>query len=142
MPFGKALSLVAEAVNMPFGYTLAVWSSATITSDRFGLPDLLEIFAFLFGAIGAYLALALPSAEYIGPTMPLKARRATLINVASVVAAILVTLVVRLAPFPSAWSGFLVAGFMSTLVYMLVLALLLWLHARDVPPEQPKPRLH
>jgi hypothetical protein len=139
MPFGKALALVASAVNMPFGYTLAIWASATLTIDRFGPPNLLEVFALLCGAVGAYLSLSLPSAGYLGPTTAMEVRKATLINVASLAVAITVSLAVRLAPF--AWLGFLLAGFVSTAVYMLVLALLLWWHGRDTPPEQSGPRL-
>jgi len=47
MPFRRALALIAAALNLPFGCTIATWSSATIATYYFGLPDPLEVFAFL-----------------------------------------------------------------------------------------------
>jgi hypothetical protein len=45
MPFRRALAILAIALNMPFGHTLATWSSATIASYYLGSPGPLEVFA-------------------------------------------------------------------------------------------------
>lgn len=116
---------MAAALNLPFGYTLATWSSAAIAADYHGTPRIGEVFAFLLGAVGAYLLIATISARHLGSVTPVRMRKATLLNVFSVVAAAAVSVVARLAQAPSV--GFFVSGFTSTLVYLVCLAALLWL---------------
>jgi hypothetical protein len=127
MPFRRALALITAALNLPFGYTLAIWSSAMIATDRFGTPSPVEVVTFLFGAIGAYLLLASISTRYLGPSTPVRMRKATLVNFFAVAAAAAVSIVVQFLPV--AIAGFFVAGFTGTATYMLALAGLLWFTA-------------
>lgn len=54
--FRRVLGRTVVRINLPFGYTLTVWSAGAIASYRCGLPDPGEVYLFLLGAIAAYLA--------------------------------------------------------------------------------------
>jgi len=127
MPYRQALAFIAAALNLPFGYTLSTWAAATLASHYFGPPAPLAIFAFLAGAICAYLTVAVVAAGHLKPVTPVRMRKATLLNVGAMIAAGAVSTVAPLAPSPLA--GFFVAGLASTLVYMLTLSSLLWFGA-------------
>ena len=131
MPFRRALALMAIALNMPFGYTLATWSSATIASHYLGLPGPIEVFAYVGGGIVAYLAVALLSAPHLGPVNAVRMRRATMINVFAAIAAAVASVAVQVTHSPVI--GFFAAGLTSTATYILSLAFLLWWSAPRRP---------
>ncbi len=50
-PFRRTLALVVAATDLPFGYTLTIWSSGAIVIGRYGFLNVGEIFAFLLGGL-------------------------------------------------------------------------------------------
>ncbi len=130
MTFRQALAQIAAALDLPFGYTLATWAAATLAAHHLGPPRPVEVFAFLAGAVGAYLGLALVTARLLAPVTPLRVRKATLANLAPPLAGAAAGLAAWLArPLGPPALGFLAAGCTGTLVYALALAALLWLGA-------------
>ena len=134
MPFRQALASIVAGLDLPFGYTLTVWSSGAIATHYFGTPELLEILAFILGAVSAYITLGLVTARRLRSTTPLRMHKALLTNLGALVAAGLVLAVLQLIATPAL--GFLVAGAIGTLAYALALTLALWLSsARSWTPE-------
>ena len=124
-PFRRTLALVVAAMDLPFGYTLTIWSSGAIAIGRYGFPNVGEIFAFLLGGITAYVTLALLSIPPAPTASRLEVRRSTTLNVCAIVAAIAVSAVSGLVSFP--YLGFFAAGGAGTLVYIVTLAAFNWI---------------
>ena len=99
-PFRRTLALVVAAMDLPFGYTLTIWSSGAIAIGRYGFPNVGEIFAFLLGGITAYVTLALLSIPPAPTASRLEVRRSTTLNVCAIVAAIAVSAIPVLAAIP------------------------------------------
>lgn len=87
------------------------------------------MFAFLFGGIGGYLVVALIAARHLAPVTPVRMRKTTLVNLFAAVAAVAVSVVAQFVHSPIL--GFFIAGFTSTLVYILSLAIVLHLTMRE-----------
>jgi hypothetical protein len=128
-PFRRTLALVVAAMDLPFGYTLTIWSSGAIAIGRYGFPNLGEIFAFLLGGITAYVTLALLSIPPAPTDSRLVVRRSTTLNVCAIVAAIAVSAIPGLMPFP--YLGFFAAAAAGTLVYIVTLAAYNWIVGRE-----------
>jgi hypothetical protein len=124
-PFRRTLALVVAAMDLPFGYTLTIWSSGAIAIGRYGFPSVGEIFAFLLGGITAYVTLALLSIPPTPTAARLVVRRSTTLNVCAIVAAIAVSAIPGLMPFP--YLGFFAAAGAGTLVYIVTLAAFNWI---------------
>ena len=128
--FRQALAQIVAALDLPFGYTLTTWAAAALAAHFLGTPRPVEIFAFLGGAVGAYLGIARATARLLAPVTPVRVRKATLANLAPPVAGAAAGLVAWLArPLGPPALGFLAAGCTGTLVYALALAALLRLGA-------------
>jgi hypothetical protein len=123
MSFHHALAAIVAGLDLPFGHTLTVWSSAAITSHFFDTPHLPEILTFIAGAIGAYMLLGLLTAWSLQPVTPLRMDKALMANLSPLVAAGLGIMLLHI--IPTAVLGFLVASGCSTLAYALALALVL-----------------
>jgi hypothetical protein len=123
-PFRRTLALVVAAMDLPFGYTLTIWSSGAIAIGRYGFPNVGEIFAFLVGGIAAYVALAFLSIPPAPTVSRLEARRSTTLNVCAIVAAIAVSAIPGLMSSP--YLGFFAAAGTGTLVYIVTLAAFNW----------------
>jgi len=124
-PFRRTLALVVAAMDLPFGYTLTIWSSGAIAIGRYGFPNVGEIFAFLLGGITAYVTLAFLSIPSAPTASRLVVRRSTTLNVCAIVAAIAVSAIPGLMPFP--YLGFFAAAAAGTLVYIVTLAAFNWI---------------
>lgn len=59
MRSGRALGEVLGKAGIPYGYTLAIWSTGALCIGRFGLPRSTEVFLFLAGGTLGYAGLAL-----------------------------------------------------------------------------------
>ena len=105
-------------IELPFGYTLTVWSAGAIASYRYGLPKPGEVYLFLLGAIGAYLACAVIAFPEYDLSAPARRAALAIVNVFAVAAAASVSLIVRL--FESPGVGFALAGFVGSLIYILI----------------------
>jgi hypothetical protein len=128
-PFRRTLALVVAAMDLPFGYTLTIWSCGAIAIGRYGFPKVGEIFAFLLGGITAYVILALLSVRSAPTASRLEVRRSTTMNVCAIVAAIAVSAISGLVSLP--YLGFFVAGGTGTLVYIVTLAAFNWIVGKE-----------
>lgn len=128
-PFRRTLALVVAAMDLPFGYTLTIWSSGAIAIGRYGFPNVGEIFAFLLGGITAYVTLALLSIPPTPTASRLEVRRSTTLNVCAIVAAIAVSAISILVSFP--YLGFFAAAAAGTLVYIVTLAAFNWIVSHE-----------
>ena len=124
-PFRRTLALVVAAMDLPFGYTLTIWSSGAIAIGRYGFPNVGEIFAFLLGGITAYVILAFLSIPPAPTASRLEVRRSTTLNVCGIVAAIAVSAIPGLVSIP--YLGFFAAAGAGTLVYIVTLAAFNWI---------------
>jgi hypothetical protein len=124
-PFRRTLALVVAAMDLPFGYTLTIWTSGAIAIGRYGFPNVGEIFAFLLGGITAYVTLAFLSIPAAPTASRLEVRRSTTLNVGGIVAAIAVSAIPGLVSFP--YLGFFAAAGAGTLVYIVTLAAFNWI---------------
>ena len=128
-PFRRTLALVVAAMDLPFGYTLTIWSSGAIAIGRYGFPHVGEIFAFLLGGITAYVILAWLSIPPAPTASRLEVRRSTTLNVCAIVAAIAVSAISILVSFP--YLGFFAAAAAGTLVYIVTLAAFNWIVSHE-----------
>lgn len=124
MGFLRMLSRTVTLIDLPLGYTLTVWSSGSIALSHFGVPSLLDALLFPVGAVAAYLICAAVSYRQLGGTAAIRIRAIAVINVFSIVAAAVVSAVSRLFQTPS--SGYLAAGFVGTLTYILCITALMY----------------
>ncbi len=124
MAFLKTLRRTVSLIDLPFGYTLTVWGSGAVALDRFGLPSLVDAFVFLFGAVGAYLICAVVSFPQPYEATTLRVTDVALINVFSIIAAAVVSVVSHL--FYNPGIGYFVAGFIGTLTYILCISALMY----------------
>ena len=124
-PFRRTLALVVAAMDLPFGYTLTIWSSGAIAVGRYGFPNVGEIFAFLLGELTAYVTLAFLSIPPAPTASRLVVRRSTTLNVCATVAAIAVSAIPGLVSYP--YLGFFAAAGAGTLVYIVTLAPFNWI---------------
>jgi len=128
-PFRRTLALVVAAMDLPFGYTLTIWSSGAIAIGRYGFPNVGEIFAFLLGGITAYVTLAFLSIPPAPTASRLEVRRSTTLNVCAIVAAIAVSAISIVVSFP--YLGFFAAAAAGTLVYIVTLAAFNWIVSNE-----------
>lgn len=125
MSFLKTLSRVVSNIDLPYGYTLSVWSAGALSLYRYGIPTPWQIILFVSGATLGYLSpvvFVYPYVEKI--TVPLHIRKIALINVFSVVASLVSILVILLVQLRLL--GWFLAGFVATLVYILCFSALLY----------------
>lgn len=124
MGFVRMLSRTVILIDLPFGYTLTVWSSGSVALSHFGVPSLVDSLLFLVGAVGAYLVCAAMSYRQLGETATVRAQAIAVVNVFSIVAAVAVSTISRLFQSPS--SGYLAAGFVGTFAYILCITALMY----------------
>ena len=119
------LGQVVSAMDIPFGYTLTVWSAGVMAVGKFGFPSMWGVLSFVGGGIIAYVAIAVVAIPGMPGAAEVQRPRVAVANIVSLVAAVVAAGVSRLvsSPFP----GFLVMGFAATLTYPLLLTLLTWL---------------
>lgn len=121
MTFPKALAEVLSKAGIPYGYTLAIWSTGALCIGRFGLPTAAQVFLFVAGASVAYAGLAL----IVGRHRVVRATRppAALWENVFAVPAVGVTYGID-GLISSAEANFFVSPLAATVVYLLGLALL------------------
>lgn len=136
--YRRALSRVASSIDLPFGYTLSIWSAGQLIIGRFGTPAAREIFLFAAGAISSYLLIALIALPRFSGEGVARMPGVALLNAMALVAAVAVSIVAAFAGSPPV--GFFLGGFTATSVYALLLTLLVYVGervgARGRPPER------
>lgn len=135
MSFLGTLGSVVRLMNLPFGFTLTIWSAGAIAINRFGIPSLSGTFLFLVGSIGAYLACAvLCCRESSEEPMALRLQSIAVINVFSIIAAAAVSAVSHLFHDPTL--GYAFAGFVGTMTHIMCMSAsvcVAWKLRRRVP---------
>jgi hypothetical protein len=54
--FRSHLRAATSASAVPYGYTITIWSSGTVSVDVLGLPHLPEVLLFMAGAVAGFVA--------------------------------------------------------------------------------------
>ena len=109
------------SLDIPFGYTLSVWGAGFLSANRYGAPQIADVFSFIFGAMAGYLVcFAIPSPE--PDPRPFTAHQAVVLNLAPAIAALTVVLISPLLPV--SWLGYTVSGFLATTIYVAALSIL------------------
>ena len=67
---GNELLAVTNAGRTPHGYTLAIWTAATLTAHRHGLPGFGEVLAFTLAATTSFAALRRAAVHRTGLQRP------------------------------------------------------------------------
>lgn len=121
MTFPKALAEVVSKAGIPYGYTLAVWSTGALCIGRFGLPSAGQVFLFVAGGTVAYggLALVVSRRHVIRAVRPPAALWENVFAVPAIGATYGIDRFIS-----SSEANFFVSPLAATLVYMLGLALL------------------
>ena len=91
MRFFQILRQIVVSLDLPYGYTIAIWAAGTIAAMHFGAPQMLDIFLFVLGALASYLVLALLAYSARGRS-PSPVRGIALLNALAVVPAVAVSL--------------------------------------------------
>ncbi len=125
MLFRRVLSLTVNLIDLPFGFTLTIWSSGVIIVRRYAFPSLLDVFLFVAGAIAAFLLIDIASYHAEAQQAPSRRRVRTLINICPILA---LAVVAGLAQLPlGRGPTFALGGFAATLTYILSMAALIYL---------------
>jgi len=117
----KALAEVVSSAGVPYGYTLAIWSTGALSIGRFGIPNAREVFLFLAGGSLAYVLLAM----FVSRGRVVRATRAPAALLENVFAVPAVGVAYALGLFVgSASASFFLLPMAATVVYMLGLTVL------------------
>lgn len=118
-------NLLAE--GRAYGYTLTIWGAGAMLIREYGLPDHVDVFAYVVGALLAVGALA---AAAFGNVLRSNVERdgherpaVSLVHVAATLGNLLVSYVVIefVAASTVAWVGFGLVGFQTTATYNVLL---------------------
>jgi hypothetical protein len=113
---------------IPQGYTLSIAGSFAVAVHRYGFPNDLEAWAFIAGAVFAFVVLAIIAHGVLrGSIAALPMGLRVLINVVPLVVVLLVAGIVGLTA--SSWIGFPLAGLIGAGGYVVLLSVFLWLVA-------------
>jgi len=123
MPFVNALSHIIDSIVFSHGYTLSVWSAGMLAIRRYGSPKVRDVILFLAGAIFAYSIFGVPVLFDTAQEKSLLHTGAPILELAPLTSAILSALTTR--AIGNREAGYFTTGFVNTLVYVVVLALLL-----------------
>lgn len=125
--FTRILGGVATNMDVPFGYTLTVWSAGALSIARYGSPTIWNVLEFVGGGVFSYLLIVAISVWHEGRARDHRPQVA-LINVSAIVSAIPAGIIPWLAI--SADLGFFATAFMTTLAYPFLLALFTYVERR------------
>jgi hypothetical protein len=130
--FRSHLRATTSASGIPYGYTITIWSSGTVSVDVLGLPHLLEVLLFMGGAVAGFVAvngaaygtLGVVTRQHAAERMPVWA----FVHWISAGAAVVAVWAADHAIGGTA--GWPVAGFLATSVYLVLHAAQAMLAAR------------
>lgn len=133
--FSQTLGRVDGLLAAPYGYTVSLWTAGAAASVHFGLPGPGEILSFATGAVGAFLLLGYWGRKHLDREVPGHVPSVIVANGVALIAAVVVSLVCTLLPWPLA--GFGASGFTVTLTYGLSLAAFLTFAPQVLHRPQP-----
>ncbi|WP_448590886.1 hypothetical protein [Thermoflexus hugenholtzii] len=110
-----------SVLALPYGYTVALWVTGAMAREHYRALGWRDAWAFLAGALGAFLMLAWISRSRMPAEIPAPLPAALALNGLAAVAAAGGTGVC--GAIPTSWLGFLMAGFTTTGIYILSIAL-------------------
>lgn len=122
--YRKALQHALGGETRAYGFALVVWTTAALASAERGTPKQAAAIAYVAGALAAMAVVII--ATFGGPTETIKRqpnvpqRAAGTVHLFSVAIAILAGWGLA-AVLTTGWLAFLVAGFVSVLLYQLIL---------------------
>lgn len=133
--FRSHLRATTSASAVPYGYTITIWSSGTVSVDVLGLPHLGQILLFMAGAVlgfvavssAAYGTIGVVTREAVPARLPVWAFAHW---IAAGVAIVAVWAADHAINGAAAWP---VAGFLATSVYFVLNAAQTTLATRDRP---------
>jgi hypothetical protein len=127
MGFSEAVTTVVESIALPYGYTLAVWSSGMLAVRTYGVKHFWEIFLFVLGAVLGFLVFEIPVMTAVEDDYAVRIPSVTLFNVLPLGAVVVTSLFTR--QIRRRHLGYFVSGASATVVYVLSLAVLMTLFA-------------
>jgi hypothetical protein len=116
MGFRDMLNRTVKLINLPFGFTLTIWSSGAMAAYRYGLPNPPQALLFVSGAVGGYLVCAALSAHEQDSRVEIHIHNLALANVFAIVAAAVGGIVPAL--IGQAEIGYTATGFVGTVCYI------------------------
>jgi hypothetical protein len=123
MTFIAILRFIVDNMALSHGYTLSVWSAGMLAIRRYGGPKVMDIVLFLVGTSFAYSVFGVTVIFSNVPEKLLMRIGTPALDLAPATSAISSSLVTRIVRSRSA--GYLVTGFVTTFIYVVILALLL-----------------
>jgi hypothetical protein len=120
-----ALLSVLRGSAVPYGYTLTVLASHSIVANQQGGPNVVEIIAFVIGAMLGFATLAaIAERRGLGRASTAPSRReyihAGMIHVFAIGAALVSAILIALIPGLLAWA---LAAFAATVLYLTITSL-------------------
>lgn len=121
-----SITAVVEAIALPYGYTLTVWSAGMLATARYRQVRVGYILLFVLGAVAGYLLFDLVAFQVATdkPSFAVRLPSVAVLNILPVVPAVLSALLVSRIPSPMV--GFAATGFGSTVLYVLAMSVLFW----------------
>jgi len=121
-----AIVASVRALAVPYGYTLAIWSSGALAISSYGVPQRPDVLLFVLGATSGYLIWDVPVLLLTGGphSFSVSLPGSASLNILAVLPAVLLSLAIRF--IPSRRLGFLFSGFLASAAYVASLATLLW----------------
>jgi hypothetical protein len=110
-----------SVLALPYGYTVALWVTGAMAREHYRALGWGDAWAFLAGALGAFLTLAGISRSRMPTEIPGRLPSTLALNGLAAIAAGGGTEVCW--AIPTSWIGFLMAGFTTTWIYILSIAL-------------------
>jgi hypothetical protein len=127
-PFGAMLVRTLLTLAIPQGYTLSISGSFAVAVHRYGFPNDQEAFAFVGGAVIAFVVVAIASARSHAQPLPdLPGGFRMLFNVVPLV--VVGGIVVLVSAIGSPGLGFSAAGFAGAAGYVLLIGGFVWIVA-------------
>jgi hypothetical protein len=142
---GKSMGLLRTALSRSvvskaemYGFPLIVWSSGSLQAHRFGSPGIVEVVAYVCGALAAMmLVVALACGGLTGPLpqRDLSVRAFGAVHVLSVLGSVVAVWAVAL--ITRGFLAFFLASFATILVFEVLLSIELHTAAGRSPKETP-----
>ena len=133
--FRSHLRATTSASAIPYGYTITIWSSGTVSADVIGHPHLAEILLFMAGAVLGFVVVSLGAYGTLGPVTrePVSAALPAWAFAHWISAGASIVAVWAADHAIASTAGWTVAGFLATSAYLVLNAAQATLAVRERP---------